>query len=66
MTWYLGIRGLRDQTLWRKMWLIPVWDAVAFFIWLLSFGQNSFRWRGGEYYIRDGQLVSVRAATAKK
>jgi ceramide glucosyltransferase len=66
MTWHLGIRGLRDRTLWRKMWLIPVWDAVAFFIWLISFGQNSFRWRGGEYYIRDGQLVPVTANTAGK
>ena len=66
MTWHLGIRGLRDQTLWRKMWLIPVWDAVAFFIWLISFGQNSFRWRGGEYCIRDGQLVPVAANTAGK
>jgi len=66
MTWHLGIRGLRDQTLWRKMWLIPVWDAVAFFIWLISFGQNSFHWRGGEYCIRDGQLVPVAANTAGK
>ena len=66
MTWHLGIRGLRDQTVWRKMWLIPVWDAIAFFIWLISFGQNSFRWRGGEYCIRDGQLVPVTANTAGK
>ena len=66
MTWHLGIRGLRDQTLWRKMWLIPVWDAVAFFIWLISFGQNNLRWRGGKYYIRDGQLVPVTANTAEK
>jgi hypothetical protein len=48
------------------MWLIPVWDAMAFFIWLVSFGRNSFRWRGGEYYIRDGQLVPVTAHTAEK
>jgi len=66
MTWHLGIRGLRDQSLWRKMWLIPLCDAVAFFIWLISFGQNSFRWRGGEYYIRDGQLVPVPASTTGK
>ena len=59
MTWHIGIRGLGDQTLWRKMWMIPVWDAVAFLIWLISFGQNSFHWRGGEYYIREGQLVPV-------
>jgi ceramide glucosyltransferase len=66
MTWLIGVRGLRDQALWRKMWLIPVWDAMAFFIWLVSFGRNSFRWRGGEYYIRDGQLVPVTANTAEK
>jgi ceramide glucosyltransferase len=66
MTWLIGVRGLRDRALWRKMWLIPVWDAIAFFIWLVSYGRHSFRWRGGEYYIRDGQLVSVTAHTAEK
>jgi ceramide glucosyltransferase len=66
MTWHIGIRGLGDQTLWRKMWMIPVWDAVAFLIWLISFGQNSFRWRGGEYCIRAGHLVPVAANTAEK
>jgi ceramide glucosyltransferase len=66
MTWLIGVGGLRNQALWRKMWLIPVWDAMAFFIWLVSFGRNSFRWRGGEYSIRDGQLVPVTAHTAEK
>ena len=32
--------------------LIPVWDAVAFAIWLTSFTRNSIRWRGADYYIR--------------
>jgi ceramide glucosyltransferase len=66
MTWLIGVRGLRDQTLWRKMWLIPLWDAIAFFIWVVSFGRNSFHWRGGKYYIRDGQLVLVSANAAEK
>jgi ceramide glucosyltransferase len=66
MTWLIGVSGLRDQALWRKMWLIPVWDALAFLLWLISFGRNSFRWRGGEYAIRDGQLVPVTAHPAEK
>jgi ceramide glucosyltransferase len=66
MTWLIGVKGLRDQALWGKMWLLPVWDAMAFFIWLVSFGRNSFHWRGAEYYIRDGQLVPVAAHTAGK
>jgi hypothetical protein len=43
------------------MALIPLWDAFAFLIWLASFTRRSLRWRDGEYYIRDGQLVPVSA-----
>jgi ceramide glucosyltransferase len=66
MCWLIGVKGLRDQTLWRRMWLLPAWDALAFFLWLLSFGRNSFRWRGGAYAIRNGQFVPVTAHTAEK
>ena len=38
---------------------IPVWDAVAFLIWLVSFTRKSVRWRGSDYYIRDGMLVPL-------
>lgn len=59
MTYSVGIWGLKHKALWTKLGLIPVWDAVAFFIWLVSFTRNSIRWRDGQYYIRDGQLVPV-------
>ena len=64
MTWMVGIWGLKHDALWKKLWLIPVWDAVAFFIWLISFARNSIRWRDGEYYIRDGRLVPVTPTNA--
>ncbi len=59
MTWMVGIWGLKQSSLWKKLGLIPVWDALAFLIWLTSFARNSIRWRDGEYYIRDGRLVPV-------
>jgi len=59
MTWMVGIWGLKQDSLWTKMGLIPVWDALAFLIWLTSFSRNSIRWRDGEYHIRDGRLVPV-------
>jgi ceramide glucosyltransferase len=62
MTWVIGIHGLRQRDLWKQMLLIPVWDAVAFGIWLTSFGRNSIRWRGADYHIRDGRLVPVASA----
>jgi ceramide glucosyltransferase len=66
MSWIIGVKGLKDSALWKKLWLIPVWDAMAFCIWLVSFGRNSVRWRGGQYYIRDGVLVPVTANSAKE
>ena len=59
MTWMVGIWGLKQDSLWKKFGLIPVWDAAAFLIWLTSFTRDSIRWRDGEYYIRDGRLVPV-------
>ena len=64
MTWIIGIHGLRQSGLWKQMPLIPVWDAVSFAIWLTSFGRNSIRWRGAEYYIRDGRLVPATSASS--
>jgi ceramide glucosyltransferase len=65
MTWIIGIRGLNQSMLWKQMPLIPVWDAIAFVIWLTSFTRNSIRWRGSDYYIRDGCLVPVAPAPAE-
>lgn len=64
MTWMIGVQGLNYRALWKKMALIPVWDALAFCIWLISFGRKSVRWRDGEYYIRDGRLVPVVSSPA--
>jgi len=58
MTWMIG-RGLKQSLSWKKIALIPVWDAMAFAIWLISFGRKSFRWRNNDYYIRDGMLVPL-------
>ncbi|MGB7469824.1 MAG: hypothetical protein WBW58_10690, partial [Candidatus Acidiferrum sp.] len=57
MTWLIGVWGMKQKGIWKKMALVPLWDAWALFIWLLSFGRRSIRWRGDRYYIRDGVLV---------
>jgi ceramide glucosyltransferase len=62
MTWVIGIHGLKQRVLWRQLPLIPLWDAVAFVIWLASFTRSSIRWRGADYYIREGQLIPVLSA----
>jgi ceramide glucosyltransferase len=59
MTWLIGIRGLDRRDVWAKLWIIPIADAAALFLWLASFVVNSFRWRGGEYEIRRGILIPL-------
>jgi ceramide glucosyltransferase len=57
MAWTVGVWGVNDPLLRRKMWLIPVRDAFAFVVWLASFFTRRIEWRGAEYYIRDKRLV---------
>jgi len=59
ITWLIGIRGLKHPGVWSRMPLVVVWDAVAFFLWVGSFGRNSIRWRDQEYFIRNGRLEPV-------
>jgi ceramide glucosyltransferase len=59
MTWLIGVGAMKQTGLWKKMPLIPLWDAFAFFIWLVSFGRKTIRWRGIDYFLREGRLVAV-------
>ena len=66
MNWMVGVHGLKQPRFWAQMPLIPLWDAVAFGIWLASFLRRSIRWRGADYYIREGKLVPVAASSGKE
>src|SRR5690349_18751526 len=37
MAWKVGVWGVEDEILRRKLWLIPLRDAIHFVIWLASF-----------------------------
>jgi ceramide glucosyltransferase len=64
MTWIIGVHGLKQPGVWKRMGLLVFWDAMALCIWLMSFARNSIRWRGAQYYIRDGLLVPVSPSPA--
>ena len=59
LTLLVGSMGLRQPGVWGKLFLIPVWDAVATLIWIVSFTRRSIRWRGQDYHIINQQLVPV-------
>jgi len=59
MGWTVGVWGLRDPVLRRKLWLLPLRDCFAFFVWLASFASNRIQWGGTEFTLREGRLVPV-------
>ena len=57
--WIIGVAGMRDALLRRKMELLPLRDAFAFVVWVASFFPQRIHWRGQEFYVRDKRLVST-------
>jgi ceramide glucosyltransferase len=59
VVWVVGVRGLHDEVLKRRWWLVPLWDAFAFAIWLVSLFRSRVRWQGVEYRVAGGQLIRM-------
>ena len=60
MAWVVGVWGVRDEVLRRRIWLVPLRDAVHFLVWLASFASNRVVWAETEYEMQKGQMVPVR------
>jgi ceramide glucosyltransferase len=59
MAFTFGAHGLKDPLLRRRWWLIPLRDAVGFFIWFAALFSNSVSWRDSKFYVRRGRLIPV-------
>jgi len=64
MAWIVGVWGVGDEVLRRKLWLVPLRDGVYFLVWLASFASNRIYWGGEQYIMRKGRLVSTGAPGA--
>jgi ceramide glucosyltransferase len=56
VAWTVGVWGLKDPLLRKRLWLVPAWDALAFLILAVSFVKRRIHWRGSEFYVRKGRL----------
>jgi len=63
VVWTVGVWGLHDNLLERRWWLVPLWDAFAFVLWLSSLFWSRVRWRGAEYRVSGGRLIPVAPHT---
>ena len=65
MAWTVGVWGVRDEVLRRKLWLVPFRDAIHFAVWLASLASNRIHWGGEEFVMRKGQLVPSSSAESR-
>jgi ceramide glucosyltransferase len=59
MAWTVGVWGVGDEILRRKLWLVPVRDAIYFAVWLASFASNKISWGGEQFTMEKGQMVAA-------
>jgi ceramide glucosyltransferase len=55
----IGVWGLRDPVVRRKLWLLPLHDLFWFFLWLGSFAINRIEWRGLVFTLKNGRMIPV-------
>ena len=59
LTALVGVFGMNRRRMLLLLWLIPIWDALAFVLWVHSFLSRTIRWRQRDYRIQEGMLVPV-------
>ena len=65
MAWVVGVWGVRDEVLRRRIWLVPVRDAIHFGVWLAGFTSNRVKWGVAEYAIEGGRMREVGGGDGK-
>ena len=58
----VGVWGVRDETVRRKWWLIPLRDAIHFIVWLVSFTSRRIQWGGTEFIMHDKEMTISKSA----
>jgi ceramide glucosyltransferase len=55
----IGVGVVRDMSVLRDLWLLPLRDMVALFVWVWSYAGNTITWRDRKFTLKDGRLISV-------
>jgi ceramide glucosyltransferase len=64
MAWTVGVWGVGDEVLRRKLWLVPLRDAIYSAVWVASFASNRITWSGEQFTMRNGRMVHLPASEA--
>jgi ceramide glucosyltransferase len=56
VAWQVGIGVVHDRAVWRHLWLLPLRDLIAFWVWFWSFADNKVHWRGDIFVLENGKI----------
>ena len=59
MSLVIGRDVLQDRQVARWLWLVPLRDFAALFVWIASFAGHTVTWRGDRFTLKDGRLSRV-------
>jgi ceramide glucosyltransferase len=57
MVWTTAVWGFGDSQFARKLFLVPLHDAISLAVWVGGFFSNKIVWRGSVYRVRKGLLI---------
>jgi ceramide glucosyltransferase len=66
LAWTTGWWGLHDPGTGKRLWLIPLRDAISFIVWVGGFFSDKIVWRGLVYRVQNGHLFPVPRASLRK
>jgi ceramide glucosyltransferase len=52
----IGVGILGDRQVLRDLWLLPLRDLAALWVWAWSFASDTVTWRGHKFVLKDGKL----------
>lgn len=58
----VGVRVVHDPSVVRRLWLLPLRDLVAFWVWFASFAGREVHWRGEVFILENGKIRPVDPA----
>ena len=56
----IGVGVLNDRQVLRDLWLLPLRDFCALWVWIWSFAGNTVEWRGEQFLLDHGRLTRVQ------
>jgi len=59
LAWTTGAWGLGDRGTTKRLWLVPLRDAITFIVWVSGFFSKKITWRGLVYRVKNGKLFPL-------